>query len=232
MEKITFDKCSCCLYPSDKKDAPAVFIPVYEGYGEDVFNELNKKSHAPLNLLVIADINWSYDMAPFCMNALNANTSPCLGGAEGFLRELTQNIIPAAETHFALTPQYRVLCGYSLAGLFSLYALYRTTLFSRVGSFSGSLWLSDFETFYKEHQMQAMPERIYLSLGDQEKKSSHPLLKTVENKTMDVLKYYRALGINCAFELNNGGHEHNVAWRSAKGIIALTSRHPRIFAVR
>ncbi len=232
MEKLTFKNCSCSLYLSDKKDAPLVYIPVYEGHGEDIFQELAKKSHGALNLIVIADINWALDMAPFYMEAPNANSSPCLGGAEQFLQALTQEIIPSIEKDFALCPPYRVLCGYSLAGLFSLYAMYRTQLFTRIGSFSGSLWMPNFKDFYKHDPSLVQVDRIYLSLGDQEKKSSHPLLKTIEDKTIDCLNYYRGLGINCAFELNNGGHEHNVAWRCARGIMALTAKHPKIFATR
>ncbi len=232
MEILNFRNCSCYLYLSQKKDAPAVYIPVFEGYGEDIFQELSKKSHGLLNLAVIADINWAQDMAPFCMKALNASASPLLGGADPFLAELVNTVIPKAEAVFALHPKYRVLCGYSLAGLFALFALYRTSVFSRIGSFSGSLWVPDFSEFYLKNSLKIKPERIYLSLGDQEKKSSHPLLKTIEDKTAEALCYYRSLGISCAFELNNGGHDHNVAWRCARGIIALTAKNSGRFSAQ
>lgn len=232
MEPLKFENCSCYLYLSEKKDAPAVYIPVFEGHGEDIFKELSKKSHGQLNLVVIADINWAQDMAPFCMNALNANSSHLRGGAASFLSALTEAVIPKAEATFLLHPKYRVLCGYSLAGLFALFALYRCSLFSRIGSFSGSLWVPDFKDFCLQNNLKIKPERIYLSLGDQEKKSSHPLLKSIEEKTKETLSYYRTQGIQCAFELNNGGHDHNVAWRCARGIITLTAKSSRIFSAQ
>ena len=36
--------------------------------------------------------------------------------------------------------QYHAIAGDSMAGLFAVYALYRTQVFSRVASASGSLW--------------------------------------------------------------------------------------------
>ena len=65
---------------------------------------------------------------------------PCTGGADDYLRLLIEEIIPTAEKEIDGVPRWRGIAGYSLAGLFSLYAIYRTDLFSLVGSMSGSLW--------------------------------------------------------------------------------------------
>ncbi|MDY2610537.1 MAG: alpha/beta hydrolase-fold protein [Oscillospiraceae bacterium] len=55
------------------------------------------------------------------------------------MRLLTEKLIPAAEKEINEVPRWRGIAGYSLAGLFALYAIYQTDLFSRVGSMSGSL---------------------------------------------------------------------------------------------
>ena len=71
------------------------------------------------------------------------NAYPCTGGADNYLRLLTEEIIPAAEKELGSIPRWRGIIGYSLAGLFVLYAIYQTVLFPRVGSVSGSLWFPD-----------------------------------------------------------------------------------------
>lgn len=64
--------------------------------------------------------------------------NPFTGGADNYLRLLTEEIIPAAEKEINGVPCWRGIAGYSLAGLFALYGIYQTDLFSRVGSMSGS----------------------------------------------------------------------------------------------
>ena len=69
--------------------------------------------------------------------------------------------------------------------------------------------------------MPRRPDRIYLSLGVKEKKTRHPLLKTVQDNTEAIAKHYRQLGIEVTFELNPGNHFQDAPFRSAKGIIAI-----------
>lgn len=69
--------------------------------------------------------------------------------------------------------------------------------------------------------MLRKPDRLYLSMGDKEKKTRHPLLRTVQDNTEALVKHYRQLGIGVTFELNPGNHFQDAALRSAKGIIAI-----------
>ena len=65
---------------------------------------------------------------------------PFSGGAGRLLPLLTENILPKAEALLPASPAWRGLAGYSLAGLFAIWALYQTDIFSRAASMSGSLW--------------------------------------------------------------------------------------------
>ena len=78
-------------------------------------------------------------MVPWDSPPAFKNAAPCTGGADNYLRLLILEIIPMAEEELNGVPCWRGIAGYSLAGLFALYAIYQTDLFSRVGSISGSL---------------------------------------------------------------------------------------------
>lgn len=229
VQRIPFGRRIANVYPGLSKTAPCVYVNLCYGEGRKLYAEVTKRSHPDLNLIGISGLDWACDMAPWEFPALTADTSPCLGGAEEYLQILTGEIIPQIEERMGFVPQKRVLCGYSLAGMFALWSMYRCTLFDMIGSFSGSVWLPPFCDFTATHEILKKPGRVYLSLGDREKLSSLPLLQSVEERTLDLQRQLRAGGINCAFELNQGGHELNPEWRAARGIITLCSRHPKIF---
>jgi len=69
--------------------------------------------------------------------------------------------------------------------------------------------------------MKILPEKLYLSIGDQESKTRHPILQTMQENTEELLDYFRSLGIPCKYELNQGNHFQDVNLRCAKGILEL-----------
>ena len=69
--------------------------------------------------------------------------------------------------------------------------------------------------------MKILPEKLYLSIVDKESKTRHPILKTMQENTEELLGYFRSLGIPCKYELNRGNHFQDVNLRCAKGILEL-----------
>ena len=116
-----------------------------------------------------------------------------------------------------------MIAGYSLAGLFAVYALYRTDVFSGAVSASGSLWFPGFLDYVTSHAMPRTPGRVYLSLGDREKNTKSPVMCRVEENTAALHERFCAEGIACIFELNPGNHFQNVEQRIAKGIAWIVS---------
>ena len=57
------------------------------------------------------------------------------------------------------------LTGYSLAGLFSLWALYESDKFNGAVSCSSSLWFNKWDEYVSTHRIKAS-SKIYMSLGD------------------------------------------------------------------
>lgn len=101
--------------------------------------------------------------------------------------------------------------GYSLAGLFSLWAFHETGLFCGASSCSGSLWYPGFIEYVKGTEALAQnskkPASIYLSLGDREAKNKNPVLSTIKECTEELYAYYAdRADIRAVLEWNPGGH--------------------------
>ena len=209
------------LYPAMQADRPLIVLNTYTGDGESVMHQVIKSSAEDANVLVIGNLDWNHDMTPWYCPPLSADDTAATGGADEYLGLLLSEILPKARTLVCGSPMRTCIAGYSLAGLFALYAMYRCDAFDRAASISGSLWFPDFLEFATGHNMLRKPDRIYLSLGDKEKKTRHPLLKTVQDNTEVLAKHYRQLGIEVTFEMNPGNHFKDAALRSAKGVIAI-----------
>ena len=130
------------IFPCLKATVPIVYLNTFSDEGQKVYEAAQAAGCPPFTLVAINNLSWNHDMAPWDSPPAFKNAEPCTGGADDYLRLLTEEIVPTAEKELAGVPCWRGIAGYSLAGLFALYAIYQTDLFSRVGSMSGSLWLS------------------------------------------------------------------------------------------
>ena len=176
---------------------------------------------AECNFLSIAIHDWQREMSPWYAPALSKDGEAFSGGADAYLESLLTAILPWVTERIHGKASFIGIDGYSLAGLFALYALYKTDVVTRVAAMSGSFWFPRFKEFCKENTMKILPEKLYLSIGDQESKTRHPILKTMQENTEEWLEYFRSLGIPCKYELNPGNHFQDVNLRCAKGILEL-----------
>ena len=221
MHTFTTDNKTISIFPCSESESPVIYLNTFLDEGQKVYEAAQAASCPPFTLVAISDLGWNHDMVPWDSPPAFKNADPCTGGADDYLRLLTEEIIPTAEKKIAGVPCWRGIAGYSLAGLFALYAMYRCDAFDRAAIISGSLWYPHFREFAAKHEMPRRPDRIYLSLGDKEKKTRHPLLKTVQDNTEAIAKHYRQLGIEVILERNPGNHFDDVDFRSAKGIVSL-----------
>lgn len=204
------------VFPAAAPDAPVVYLNTFGEEGQKVFNAL--PADPPLTLVAISGLDWDQDMAPWDSPAVFKNAAPFTGGADSYLRLLTGEIVPTAECQLPGAPRWRGIAGYSLAGLFAVYALYRTDVFSRAASVSGSLWFPGFREYAFAHTPLRRPDCVYFSLGDRECKTRDPVLQTVQESTETICRSYREQGIRTTFQLNPGGHHDHPAERAAAGI--------------
>ena len=209
------------LYKSTDKNVPLIVFNTFEGDGEGVYKELQNMGCSFINLLVVGNIDWNHDMSPWYMPSIYSKEKSFSGGADEYLRLLIDEILPKAKELIEGEPKFTGIAGYSLAGLFAVYAMYKTDVFDRVASMSGSLWFYDFMEYCKRNDCRKLPDKIYFSLGDKEANTRNPILKTVEDNTRELSEYFKNLGSEVIFELNKGNHFTNTSLRSAKGIKAI-----------
>lgn len=224
MINSTTEKKAVSVFPATFPGSPVIYLNIYSDEGQKVYEAAQAVGYPPFSLVAISSLDWNHDMAPWDSPAAFKKGEPFTGGADDYLRLLVEEIIPRAEKDLASPPAWRGIAGYSLAGLFALYSIYRTDLFSRVGCMSGSLWFPGFKEYVFSHEPKRRPDCIYFSLGDKEAKTRNPVLKTVQENTEEIQTFYQNKGIDTVFRLNPGNHFVQGSERTVAGIQWLLSK--------
>ena len=205
---------------SSAEPCPVVFLNTVMDEGEKVYTACRKLGAPPFVLAAVSRVNWSDDMTPWPTEAVAKWESRCGGMADLYLSKLENEIVPAVCDALPFPPSGLYLAGYSLGGLFAIYALWNTPLFTRAASASGSLWYPDIAEYCCSREPAGRPDRVYLSLGSKETKG-RGRTASLRSNTEAVAARLRSLGADVTFEENPGGHTHEADRRMAKGIIAL-----------
>ena len=158
--------------------------------------------------------NWNDALSPW--------EAPAVWGTQGFggnamdtLRFLIEQVIPTLKQQFDLPEDIKIILGgYSLAGLFALWASTQTALFSGVAAASPSVWFPGWMEFEQQHPIQA--QRIYLSLGDKEEHTKNAVMAVVGNNIRTLHSQLIARGADCTLEWNSGGHFKDTDLRTAR----------------
>lgn len=211
------------LFISDAPDRPLVLVNEFDGDGSGIVKAVKQTGCGDCRLLVVRGIDWEKDMSPWDCPAVFQGEPPFSGGADAYLKTLVDEILPEALRILPSQPSSVCIAEYSLAGLFSLYAMYRSDCFTSCASCSGSMWFPGFTEYAESHRMKRTPERLYFSLGDREPRTRNPLMQTVGEKTEELVRHYRGQGIDTTFEWNPGNHFKDPELRIAKGIATLVS---------
>ena len=199
-------------------DAPLVVLNCFGDEGEAVASELDGLADSSYSLLAVTVSDWNDSLSPWKAPAVFKGESDFGCGADEYIAELVDEIVPAACSEAGLKPSAVYIAGYSMAGLFALYSLYKTDFFTGCASCSGSLWFPGFFDFVHENKFAVSSPKIYLSLGDREAQTKNPMMSLVEDNTGCMAEHYEFKGYNVLFEMNQGGHLNGPCWRTAKGI--------------
>ena len=155
-------------------------------------------------------------------DALSPWEAPAVWGKQGFggnaadtLRFLTEQVIPTLKQQYPLPENVKIILGgYSLAGLFALWASTQTDLFYGIAAASPSVWFPGWMEFEQRHPMQA--QHIYLSLGDKEEHTKNAVMAAVGDNIRTLHSRLTERGADCALEWNSGGHFKDADLRTAK----------------
>ena len=206
------------LFTQGDGDAPLILLNTFEGEGEGVWRAARALTDAPFSLAAIGGLDWNGDLSPWPAPPVFRGDGGFSGGADAYLARLTGELLPVILDALASKPSALGLAGYSMAGLFALYAAARSSRFDRFASASGSMWFPGFADFAQAHLPQPLPRRVYLSVGDREARTRNPVMRTVEDNTRRLRDIYAAAGVDVRFELNPGNHFQQPDARMARGV--------------
>ena len=208
------------LFRYGNPDTPAVLIqPVDDRELAEIAQEIaaiQSLTDKPFQLIAVRVTSWNADLSPWYAPAV-FGSEDFGGSAQTFLPEL---LSIAAEQRF---PCY--LGGYSLAGLFALWAAYQTDLFCGIAAASPSVWFPDFTDYMRNHRIRC--RNVYLSIGDREARTRNAVMATVENRILAAYDLLQGQDVNCVLERNPGNHFKDAAHRTAKAFAwILQHDHP------
>ena len=212
------------FFPGSRPGSPVIYLNTVSDEGYQIYEAAQAAGCPPFTLVAISNLDWNHDMAPWNSPAAFKGGEAFTGGADNYLRLLVEEIMPEVEKELPGPPVWRGIAGYSLAGLFALYAIYQTDIFSRVGCMSGSLWFPGFKEYVCSHEPKRRPDCIYFSLGDREAKTRDSVLKTVQENTETIHAHFLAQGIDTVFQLDPGNHFVQGIERTVAGIRWLLGR--------
>ena len=167
-------------------------------------------------LIAIPVSDWNMDQSPWEAPAVFGNEG-FGGGAQKTLEELSGRIRTIRSEAAADAKLY--LGGYSLAGLFALWAGTRMDAFEGIAAASPSVWFPGFTDYLKTHPVRA--KYVYLSLGDREERTRHPVMRTVGDAIRETEEILKQQGIITELEWNPGNHFKEPDLRMAKGFARL-----------
>ena len=210
------DEKQIILFRDEKTDSPIVYANMHQETGHVVLEQCKKLGCKPFHLVSISNLRWEEELSPWAHEPVVSKNDHFTGEANQYIHCLTEKIVPFAEEK--IEPAYRIIAGYSMGGLFALYAPYITDIFSGAVSASGSVWYPEFVEYVKSHDFLKKPDTIYLSLGDLESRTKNQFLRLTEQHTKELYTVYQKNAINSIFELNPGNHFKDADYRLAKGI--------------
>ncbi len=218
------------VHPGHRPDAPLILLQSYGREPSGVLKRLRGAGAPDFSLVEVFCLSWTQDMSPWTVPALAAGGEPEEGHADAWLARLLCEVLPEAERRLdaafgePAAPVWRGIAGYSLAGLFALYALYRTDAFCCAACASPSLWVPGMMELVRGGAPKRPPRAVYFSIGRKESKTRQPLMQTAEAAVREAAARFEAEGVPCAFELNPGGHFSDPDGRMAAGILWLLRR--------
>lgn len=164
-------------------------------------------------LLTVKVERWNDDLSPW--------QAPPVFGDEGFGGDAADTLTEILNLTNDKDKKYYI-GGYSLAGLFSMWAAFQADVFSGVAAASPSVWFPGFLNYMKSNEI--LTGEVYLSLGDREEKTRSPVMATVGDRIREAYEHLSGKGVSCILEWNHGNHFKDPDLRTAKAFSWLLTR--------
>ena len=201
-------------------NVPFVLVSTEGKEAQELFDVLCSVCDRDFVLICVPVDDWNGDLSPWPCEPVFKGGKAFAGKADAHLSKILNNILPLIEEELnrkGIQASCHAIAGYSLAGLFALYALYRTDRFDKAVCASASLWYPGLLAYIREHTISSNVKQIYFSLGDQESHTKNKLMASVGEMTQAISD---ELGkdLDVFYEMNEGNHFKDPERRLAKGI--------------
>ena len=172
---------------------------------ENEFAAIVSSCNMSFRLIAVRIDDWNNDLSPW--------EAPAVFGKDGFGSGASETLGKLLDLCGDKSRTYYI-GGYSLAGLFALWAAYQTDTFSGVAAASPSLWFPGFADYMDKNEIRT--DTVYLSLGDREEKARNPVMATVGNRIREAYALLKEHETNCILEWNEGNHFRDADLRTAR----------------
>ena len=171
---------------------------------ENEVNTIIERAGDDFYLIALKVDDWNYDLSPWTAPAVFGDEA-FGGGAEETLSRVLAELNDSGKKYY--------IGGYSLAGLFALWAAFQTDRFEGVAAASPSIWFPGFVDYMRNNQINT--RKVYLSLGDREEKTRNPVMASVGDCIRAGYEILREKGAACTLEWNKGNHFKEADIRTA-----------------
>ena len=200
------------IQPVDENDIKELDLEM-----EYIVANIDKK----VSLFAFEIKDWNSELTPWEMPLIfskgNFGT-----GAKDTLDWIQKDLISQIEKEFFANNEKKIkyiLGGYSLAGLFSLWAGYQENNFVAINASSPSVWYKDWLPYISKNN--PISNIVYLSLGNKEEKTKNQIMSKVKENIeiqFENLKTHENIK-NVVLEWNEGNHFKDSGLRTAKGFV-------------
>ena len=215
-QQTTIGGRECLLYTDGQPQVLLIqTLGGHEHNSIDTEVELIRKAvPVPFVMAAFAIRDWEAELTPWHDPEVSKRT--IVGELAGeTLLYLTDELIPYLRKQYGTLPI--VLGGYSLGGLFSLWAASESDRFAAVACCSPSVWIARWRDYSEQHPVHA--QHVYLSLGDREEFTKDKAVAQVgDNIRWEHEHLKQTLGADhTTLEWNPGNHFMDGAKRTSRG---------------
>ena len=217
-ETINIGGKTCRLFGSE---TPACLLVQPSARHENATLEAEAAQITALNRIpfVLATIeleDWIIDLMPWPDGNISRDPEAGQHGQET-LQYLLLSLIP--EMHKRFGPLPVILGGYSLGGLFGLWASTQTDSFRAIAAASPSVWIHGWLPYARKHVILA--DHVYLSLGEQEEHVKNQAIARVGDnlRAYHVLLQEQLGPGRCALVWEQGNHFTDNEGRLARAFV-------------
>ena len=215
MEQLTIGGRKCRLYGADNPE----FILVQPSARhenatlESEVQQIAALSRAPFVLSAIELEDWVVDLMPWPDGNISRDPEAGKHGRDT-LGYILMDLVPELKGRYGTLPV--ILGGYSLGGLFAIWASMQSGCFKAVAAASPSVWIHDWMPFARRHA--PMAGCVYLSLGDKEEHVKNQAIARVgDNLRAQYGLLREQLGPErCTLVLEDGNHFTDNDGRTAR----------------